>query len=74
MGRLDAEIARLRGLGRLDVFPAGDLAAMKRLATRCPAAEPPKQSEIRQLRRLWRSLAFVHEPPVTERGGCPQIW
>jgi len=73
-GRRVAEIAQLRGLRHLDVFLAGDLAAMRRLTTRC---EPPKQSEIRQLSerwRLWRSLAFVREPPVTQRGGSSQIW
>jgi 3-methyladenine DNA glycosylase/8-oxoguanine DNA glycosylase len=77
VGRRVAEIAQLRGLRHLDVFLAGDLAAMKRLTTRCPATEPPKQSEIRQLSerwRLWRSLAFVREPPVTQRGGSSQIW
>ncbi|HTO69015.1 MAG TPA: AlkA N-terminal domain-containing protein [Myxococcota bacterium] len=64
VGRWTAEIALLRGLGRLDVFPAGDLAVVKRLARGWLGRDAP--AEEREMRafaerwRPWRSLALVY--------------
>jgi DNA-3-methyladenine glycosylase II len=64
VGRWTAEIALLRGLGRLDVFPAGDLAVVKRLARIWLGAdEPAKEAEMRAFSERWRpyrSLALVY--------------
>lgn len=64
VGRWTAEIALLRGLGRLDVFPAGDLAVVKRLARAWLGAdEPAKEAEMRAFSERWRpfrSLALVY--------------
>ena len=64
VGRWTAEVALLRGLGRLDVFPAGDLAVVKRLALRwLDRDEPASEAEMRSLSERWRpyrSLALVY--------------
>ncbi|MFI5314818.1 MAG: DNA-3-methyladenine glycosylase family protein [Myxococcota bacterium] len=64
VGRWTAEIVLLRGLGRLDIFPAGDLAVLKRLARRwLPDPEPPSESAVRAFSERWRpfrSLALVY--------------
>jgi len=64
VGRWTAEIVLLRGLGRLDVFPAGDLAVVKRLARIWLGTdEPAKEAEMRAFSARWRpfrSLALVY--------------
>jgi len=64
VGRWTAEIALLRGLGRLDVFPAGDLAVVKRLALRWLGRDQPaSEREMRLFSERWRpyrSLALVY--------------
>lgn len=64
VGRWTAEIALLRGLGRLDVFPAGDLAVVKRLSRKWRASDSPaSETEMRVFSerwRPWRSLALVY--------------
>ncbi len=64
VGRWTAEVVLLRGLGRLDVFPAGDLAVVKRLARIWLGAdEPAKEAEMRAFSERWRpfrSLALVY--------------
>lgn len=64
VGRWTAEIALLRGLARLDVFPAGDLAVVKRLARIwLGAGAPAKEAEMRAFSERWRpfrSLALVY--------------
>jgi DNA-3-methyladenine glycosylase II len=64
VGRWTAEVALLRGLGRLDIFPAGDLAVLKRLALGWLGARAPVgEAEVRAFSerwRPWRSLALVH--------------
>ena len=64
VGRWTAEIALLRGLGRPDVFPAGDLAVVKHLARLWLASEAPaKEADMRLFSERWRphrSLALVY--------------
>jgi DNA-3-methyladenine glycosylase II len=64
VGRWTAEVALIRGLGRLDVFPAGDLAVVKRLARIWLATERAStESEMRKFAERWRpyrSLALVY--------------
>jgi DNA-3-methyladenine glycosylase II len=64
VGRWTAEIVLLRGLGRPDVFPAGDLAVVKRLARRWLGAERgASEAEMRAFSARWRpfrSLALVY--------------
>jgi DNA-3-methyladenine glycosylase II len=87
VGRWTAEIALLRGLGRLDVFPAGDLAVVKRLARVWLGGDAPaKEAEMRAFSERWRpfrSLALVYgleslarrdaapEAPRGARSGSP---
>lgn len=64
VGRWTAEFVLLRGLGRLDVFPAGDLGVVKYVAQqllgyRAPASE----SEMRDFAERWRpyrGLALIY--------------
>jgi DNA-3-methyladenine glycosylase II len=64
IGRWTAEVVLIRGLGRLDVFPAGDLAVLKRLAPEWLAAKTkPSESDVRSFSDRWkpyRSLALVY--------------
>ncbi|HTO09556.1 MAG TPA: AlkA N-terminal domain-containing protein [Myxococcota bacterium] len=64
VGRWTAEIVLLRGLGRPDVFPAGDLAVVKHLARRWLGAERvASEAEMRAFSERWRphrSLALVY--------------
>ncbi|HXZ84160.1 MAG TPA: AlkA N-terminal domain-containing protein [Myxococcota bacterium] len=64
VGRWTAEVALLRGLGRLDVFTAGDLAVVKRLALRWLGRDQPAgEAEMRAFSERWRpyrSLVLVH--------------
>jgi len=62
IGRWTAEVALIRGLGRLDVFPAGDLAVLKRLAPTW-LGRASSESEVRAFAARWRpfrSLALVY--------------
>ena len=58
----------LRGLGRLDVFPAGDLAVVKRLARNwLGTGEPSTEAEMRAFSERWRpfrSLALDRKSVV----------
>ena len=64
IGRWTAEVVLIRGLGRLDVFPAGDLAVLKRLAPDWLAAKKkPSEADVRAFADRWkpyRSLALVY--------------
>ncbi len=62
VGRWTAEVALIRGLGRPDVFPAGDLAVLRRLAPEW-LGRAANEAEIRAFAerwRPWRSLALVY--------------
>lgn len=77
VGRWTAEFVLLRGLGRLDVFPASDLGvvkyvAQKLLGYRAPASE----SQMRAFAERWRPYrglaliyAYAELAQVTEAGG-----
>ena len=55
IGRWTAEIALLRGLGRPDVFPAGDLTVVKYLAQELLGrAEKASEAEMREYSERWR--------------------
>jgi DNA-3-methyladenine glycosylase II len=64
IGRWTAEVVLIRGLGRLDIFPAGDLAVLKRLAPDWLAAKKkPSEADVRAFADRWkpyRSLALVY--------------
>jgi DNA-3-methyladenine glycosylase II len=64
IGRWTAEVVLIRGLGRLDIFPAGDLAVLKRLAPEWLAAKKrPSEADVRAFADRWkpyRSLALVY--------------
>jgi DNA-3-methyladenine glycosylase II len=64
VGRWTAEIALLRGLGRLDIFPAGDLGVVKYLAVGL-LGRPARveEEEMRRFAERWkphRSFALVY--------------
>jgi 3-methyladenine DNA glycosylase/8-oxoguanine DNA glycosylase len=62
VGRWTAEVVLIRGLGRLDVFPAGDLAVLKRLAPSWLGRDAG-EGEMRAFAarfRPFRSLALVY--------------
>jgi DNA-3-methyladenine glycosylase II len=62
VGRWTAEVALIRGLARPDVFPAGDIAVLRRLAPEWLGREA-SEPEIRAFAerwRPWRSLALVY--------------
>jgi DNA-3-methyladenine glycosylase II len=64
VGRWTAEIGLLRGLGRPDIFPAGDLGVVKYLAQGLLGRrEKAKEEAMRRYAerwRPWRSLALVY--------------
>ncbi|MFY9550491.1 MAG: hypothetical protein WAU32_05015, partial [Thermoanaerobaculia bacterium] len=64
VGRWTAEIALLRGLGRTDIFPAGDLGVVKYLAQGLLGRRTKaKEDEMRRFAERWkphRSLALVY--------------
>lgn len=64
VGRWTAEIGLLRGLGRADIFPAGDLGVVKYLAQGLLGRrEKAKEDAMRKYAarwRPWRSLALVY--------------
>jgi DNA-3-methyladenine glycosylase II len=64
VGRWTAEIALLRGLGRTDIFPAGDLGVVKYLAQGLLGRRAKaKEDEMRRFAERWRphrSFALVY--------------
>jgi DNA-3-methyladenine glycosylase II len=64
VGRWTAEIALLRGLGRTDIFPAGDLGVVKYLAIGLLGkAARVKEEEMRRFAERWkphRTFALVY--------------
>lgn len=64
VGRWTAEIGLLRGLGRPDIFPAGDLGVVKYLAQgllgRREKATEQAMRRFAARWRPWRSLALVY--------------
>lgn len=64
IGRWTAEIALLRGLGRTDIFPAGDLGVVKYLAVGLLGRSArAAESEMRQFAERWkphRGFALVY--------------
>jgi len=53
VGRWTAEIALMRGLGRLDVFPAGDLGLASAVRNQLELPARPSEPEIRALAGRW---------------------
>jgi DNA-3-methyladenine glycosylase II len=64
VGRWTAEIALLRGLGRIDIFPAGDLGVVKYLAIGLLGRDArAPEAEMRRFAERWqphRGLALVY--------------
>ncbi|MDP6981289.1 MAG: hypothetical protein QF570_22235 [Myxococcota bacterium] len=64
IGRWTAETSLIRGLGRLDVFPAGDLGVVKRLAIDMLGRDGvAREQEMRDFAERWRphrSLALIY--------------
>lgn len=64
VGRWTAEFALLRGLGRMDVFPAGDLGVVKYLAQRMLGYESvARERDMRTFADSWRpyrGLALIY--------------
>ncbi|HEY7816872.1 MAG TPA: AlkA N-terminal domain-containing protein [Vicinamibacteria bacterium] len=64
VGRWTAEFTLLRGLGRMDVFPAGDLGVIKYLAQSLLGRDSPAlESEMREFAERWRpyrGLALIY--------------
>ena len=66
VGLWTAEVALLRGLGRPDAFPAGDLSIVKHLAIGLGLLgrdTPATEKEMRDLSESWRphrSLALIY--------------
>jgi DNA-3-methyladenine glycosylase II len=64
VGRWTAEFALLRGLGRMDVFPGGDLGVVKYLAQGMLGYEGPAlEKEMRRYAEKWRpyrGLALIY--------------
>jgi DNA-3-methyladenine glycosylase II len=63
VGRWTAEMALLRGLGRLDAFPGADLGVVKYLARDLFGRESASEAEMRDIAERWRpyrGLALVY--------------
>jgi DNA-3-methyladenine glycosylase II len=64
IGQWTADTVLLRGLGRVDAFPAGDLGVVKYLAQGLlQRARPASEAEMREFAECWRpyrGLALVH--------------
>ncbi len=64
VGRWTAEIALLRGMGRADIFPAGDLGVVKYLAQgllgRKGKAKEDAMRRFAERWKPWRGLALVY--------------
>ena len=74
IGRWSAEIALMRGLGRPDTFPAGDLAVVKYVAQGLLGkTEKATEAEMRSFAERWRpyrglALAYCYAELATRRG------
>ncbi len=77
VGRWTAEIALLRGLGRLDVFPAGDLGVVKYIAQGLLGRKARAlEGEMRRLAERWsphRSLGLVYAYAELSRRKSPPL-
>lgn len=81
VGRWTAEIALLRGLGRADIFPAGDLGVVKYLAQGLLGRRrKAKEDTMRRFAERWkpyRGLALVYgyaELSRRKAGPGPLLW
>jgi len=54
VGRWTAEIALMRGLGRHDIFPAGDLGLIVAVQRALGHARRPREDEMRVLAERWK--------------------
>ncbi|MFT5696019.1 MAG: DNA-3-methyladenine glycosylase II [Myxococcota bacterium] len=72
IGRWTAETALIRGLGRVDVFPAGDLGVVKKIAIEMLGrSQVAKEAEMRAFSERWRphrSLALIYAYAVLYGG------
>lgn len=73
IGRWTADVVLMRGLGRLDAFPAGDLGVVKYLAQgllgrRAPASESQMRAFAERW-RPWRAVALVYAYAELRRRG-----
>ena len=74
IGRWSAEIALMRGLGRPDTFPAGDLGVVKYVAQGLLGkTEKATEAEMRSFAERWRpyrglALAYCYAELATRRG------
>lgn len=59
VGRWTAEIALMRGLGRADVFPAGDLGLRVALQETLGLRERPTEERAREIAERWRGWRSV---------------
>lgn len=64
IGRWTAETSMMRGLGRVDIFPAGDLGVIKKIAVEMLGrTEKVTEAEMREFSERWRphrSLALIY--------------
>lgn len=63
VGRWTAEYGLLRGLGRIDVFPAGDVGARNSIQRWLGLVRPPDDEEVRSALAPWRDyggLIYFH--------------
>jgi DNA-3-methyladenine glycosylase II len=64
IGRWTAETSIMRGLGRVDIFPAGDLGVIKKIAVEMLGrTETASEAEMREFSERWRphrSLALIY--------------
>lgn len=63
IGPWSAEYALLRGLGRLDVFPIGDVGAANALAQRLHLRSTPAPARVREITApwgQWRGAVYLH--------------
>ncbi len=79
VGRWTAEIALLRGLGRGDIFPAGDLGVVKYLAQGLLGRRAKEKEEaMRRFAERWKPLAgtrarlWIRRAQPTERSRLPR--
>jgi DNA-3-methyladenine glycosylase II len=77
VGRWTAEIALLRGLGRTDIFPAGDLGVVKYLAQGLLGRQAKaKEEEMRRFAERWQphrgfALVYGYAELNRRRAGSP---
>ena len=64
IGRWTAETSMMRGMGRVDIFPAGDLGVIKKIAVEMLGrTEAASEAEMREFSERWRphrSLALIY--------------